>query len=78
MICDAEKKKLDHRILHHVQMDVTKYLALLDQFLTKDIIVSCALAKILNVMLYSEMYQKHKIDMIYSIISIISLLVSPL
>jgi len=54
-------------------MDVTKYLALLDQFLTKDIIGSCALAKILNVMIDSEMSQKHKIDMICSIISTISL-----
>ena len=58
-------------------MDVTKYLALLDQFLqlflTKDIIGSCALAKILNVMIDSEMSQKQKIDMICSIISIINL-----
>ena len=54
-------------------MDVTKYLALLDQFLTKDIIGSCALAKILNVMIDSEMSQKQKIDMICSIISTISL-----
>ena len=54
-------------------MDVTKYLALLDQFLTKDIIGSCALAKIINVMIDSEMSQKQKIDMICSIISTISL-----
>ena len=54
-------------------MDVTKYLALLDQFLTKDIIGLCALAKILNVMIDSEMSQKQKIDMICSIISTISL-----
>ena len=50
-------------------MDVTKYLALLDQFLTKDIIGSCAL----NVMIDSEMSQKQKIDMICSIMSTISL-----
>ena len=54
-------------------MDVTKYLALLDQFLTKDIIGLCALAKILNVMIDSEISQKQKIDMICSIISTISL-----
>ena len=50
-------------------MDVTKYLALLDQFLTKDIIGSCAL----NVMIDSEMSQKQKIDIICSIISTIGL-----
>ena len=50
-------------------MDVTKYLALLDQFLTKDIIGLCTL----NVMIDSEMSQKQKIDMICSIMSTISL-----
>ena len=50
-------------------MDVTKYLALLDQFLTQDIIGSCAL----NVMIDSEMSQKQKIDIICSIISTIGL-----
>ena len=55
MIC-----KLNHRKLYHVQMDVTKYLAFLDQFLTNDIIGSCALAKTINVMIDTEMSQKHK------------------
>ena len=50
-------------------MDVTKYLALLDQCLTKDIIGSC----VLNVMIDSEMSQKQKIDMICSVMSTISL-----
>ena len=54
-------------------MDVTRYLALLDQFLTKDIIGVYALAKILNVMIDSEMSQEQKVDMICSIIRIISL-----
>ena len=50
-------------------MDVTKYLALLDQFLTNDIIGSCALAKTIHVMID----RNTKIDVICSIISIISL-----
>ena len=50
-------------------MDVTKYLALLDQFLTQDIIGSFAL----NVIIDSEMSQKQKIDIICSIISTIGL-----
>ena len=69
MICNAAKKWLNHRKRHHIQMDVTKYLALLDQFLTQDIIGSCAL----NVMIDSEMSQKQKIDIICSIISTIGL-----
>ena len=55
MIC-----KLNHRKLYHVQMDVTKYLALLDQFLTNDIIDSCTLTKTINVMIDSEMSQNPK------------------
>jgi len=50
-------------------MDVTKYLALLDQFLTNDIIGSCALAKTINVMID----RNTKIDVICSIISNVSL-----
>ena len=41
-------------------MDVTVFSFSLDQFLTNDIIGSCTLAKTINVMIDSEMSQKHK------------------